>query len=184
MPMAMNRDGTAIWALRGHSSPVATGGWRRRAGNSDHAKAVSLGGSRRLLMRSRMPANMARQRSFCQLEDDIAGMKHQPRAGLDASSGMRFSMEEFAVRAAIAGMGFALVTKAFVSDDLAKGQLVRALTQECDRPTKFHHYVVYPPLQDGRPNKVAKFRDWLLEEAATSHRGQRTSQCPIKRTNI
>ncbi len=87
--------------------------------------------------------------------------------GLDTSEGMRFTMEEFAVRAAIAGLGFALVTRAFVSDDLASGQLVRALPQAFDMPTKFHHYVVFPPMTDREAGKVVKFRDWLFEESAS-----------------
>lgn len=93
---------------------------------------------------------------------------HHAIDGLDTSPGMRFSMEEFAVRAAIAGMGFALVTKAFVSDDLANGQLARALPRKFDMPTEFHHYVVYPPQPGGQPGKVMKFRDWLFEEVASS----------------
>jgi DNA-binding transcriptional LysR family regulator len=62
-------------------------------------------------------------------------------------------------------MGFSMVTRAFVIDDLAEGRLVRALPERYDMPTVFHHYVVYPPLRNGRPQKVALFRDWLFEEA-------------------
>ena len=78
------------------------------------------------------------------------------------SYGPRFSMEDMAVRAAIAGMGLALVTRSSVEDDLIAGRLVRALPSDYDMPTDYHHFIVYPPLRSGKPKKVAIFRDWLL----------------------
>jgi LysR family glycine cleavage system transcriptional activator len=96
--------------------------------------------------------------------------RHHGITGLDVEGGMRFTMEDMGIRAAIAGMGFSMVTRAFVIDDLAEGRLVRALPERYDMPTVFHHYVVYPPLRNGRPQKVAMFRDWLIEEARASDR--------------
>ncbi len=87
--------------------------------------------------------------------------------GLDVSGGLRFSLEEMAIRAAIAGMGFALVTHTFVFDDLAADRLVRALPSNYDMATEFNHYLVHPPLQENnRSKKTVLFRNWLLEEAA------------------
>ncbi|MEM7170417.1 MAG: transcriptional regulator GcvA [Pseudomonadota bacterium] len=93
--------------------------------------------------------------------------RHHGLEALDISGGMRFSTEDLAVRAALAGMGFVLATYAYVSDDLKAGRLVRALPEKYDMPTVFHHYLVYPPLVQGRPKKVAIFRDWLLSEVAS-----------------
>ena len=87
-------------------------------------------------------------------------------AGLDVTGGLRFNMEEMAIRAALAGMGFALATHTFVADDLAAGRLVRALPERYDMPTVFQHYLVYPALDTRhRQSKTALFREWLRAEA-------------------
>lgn len=86
--------------------------------------------------------------------------------GLDLSGGLRFSLEDMAVRAAISGMGVALVTRAYVSDDLAAGRLVRALPSKFDMPSVFHHFVVYPPLTKDKRKKVVLFRDWLFQQVS------------------
>lgn len=85
--------------------------------------------------------------------------------GFDTTSGNRFSMDDMSVRAAIGGLGFALETHAFVSDDLAAGQLVRALPEKYDMPTLYHHYVVHPPFRRAKNSKVELFKNWLFEEA-------------------
>lgn len=84
---------------------------------------------------------------------------------LDTNDGIRFSMEDLAVRAALAGLGYALVTHVFVSDELAKGQLVPATPRAMDMPTVFQHYVVHPQGDDRLPAAVKAFKDWLLGEA-------------------
>ncbi|MGD9919854.1 MAG: transcriptional regulator GcvA [Pseudorhodoplanes sp.] len=84
------------------------------------------------------------------------------------SGGLRFSIEDHAVRAAISGLGVALVTKAFVADDLASGRLVRALSENYDMPTAFHHYLVYPKPSSEKRKRVGLFRDWILRQAADS----------------
>jgi LysR family glycine cleavage system transcriptional activator len=84
------------------------------------------------------------------------------------SGGLRFSIEDLAVRAAISGMGVALVTKAFVADDLASGRLVRALPEKYDMPTAFHHYLVYPTPSSQKRKRLRLFRDWILQQAADS----------------
>lgn len=93
-------------------------------------------------------------------------------AGVTLSGGLRFSIEDLAVRAAISGMGLALVTKAFVADDLASGRLVRALPKKYDMPTVFHHYLVYPTPPPEKRKRIRVFRDWILRQAEKSIAGQ------------
>ncbi len=97
--------------------------------------------------------------------------------GLNFEGGMRFSMEEHAVKAAVAGMGFALATQAFIADDLAAGRLVRALPENYDMPTVFHHYLVSPKAEDER-RSVRKIRDWLRREAAMFNEARDSSDKP------
>ena len=88
--------------------------------------------------------------------------------GLKLAGGLRFSLEDMAVRAAIAGMGVALVTVAFVADDLKAGRLVRALAQKYDMPAAFQHFLVYPPLQTSKRHTLKLFRAWLLDQAESN----------------
>lgn len=90
---------------------------------------------------------------------------HHRVRGLDVTGGLRFSLEEMAVRAAIAGMGYAMLTEAFVADELAAGRLRRALPQSFDMPTAFQHFLVYPKSHTEKYRTVALFRAWLLEQA-------------------
>jgi LysR family glycine cleavage system transcriptional activator len=83
---------------------------------------------------------------------------------VDVDIGMRFSMEEHAIKASIAGMGLALATRAFVHDDLKAGRLVRILPDHFDMPTTFHHFLVTP--NTGEPRRsVRKIKKWLRDEA-------------------
>lgn len=91
--------------------------------------------------------------------------RHYKVDALDFFGGLRFSTEDLAVRAALGGLGIAMVTKAFVSDDLAAGRLVRALPGRFDMPAVFHHYLVYPPLTVEMRRRIGTFRDWLLSQA-------------------
>lgn len=84
--------------------------------------------------------------------------------GSAADGGTHFSMEEHAVKAAVAGMGFALATLAFVSDDISSGSLVRSLPGDFDMPTEFNHFLVYPE-SSLQKSAVRKFIFWLKEEA-------------------
>jgi LysR family glycine cleavage system transcriptional activator len=93
---------------------------------------------------------------------------HHQVMGLNLSGGLRFSLEDMAVRAAISGMGVAMVTRAYVYDDLAAGRLIRALPRKFDMPTAFHHYVVYPPMTKDKRRKVGMFRDWLFIQVKQS----------------
>lgn len=84
--------------------------------------------------------------------------------GSSADGGTHFSMEEHAVKAAVAGMGLALATLAFVSNDISSGSLTRALPEGFDMSTEFNHYLVYPK-SSLQKNAVRKFIFWLKEEA-------------------
>lgn len=67
------------------------------------------------------------------------------------------------IQAALGGQGVALVTQAFVADDLAAGRLVRLF--ELSLETEFAYYIVYPA-DALEQSKVRAFRDFLLAEAA------------------
>ncbi len=85
---------------------------------------------------------------------------------LDTARGPRFSMDDMAVEAAIAGQGVALAPSALVADALAEGRLVRPFPDAVNQATQFCYYVVYPESYLRRP-KVAAFRDWVMNEAAS-----------------
>jgi len=89
-------------------------------------------------------------------------------SNLVVTDGLRFSQEDLAARAAIAGMGVALITMAFVTDDLAGGRLIRALPECYDMPTAFHHFLVYPPERIENDGTLRTFRNWLLAQAGSA----------------
>lgn len=93
-------------------------------------------------------------------------MIHHGIEGTDLSRGLRFTNEDLAVRAAVSGMGIALVTSAFVTDDIAAGRLVRWLPASYDMPSAFQHYLVFPKSTSRRPKSVEHFRQWLLHQAS------------------
>lgn len=83
---------------------------------------------------------------------------------IDARRGSWFSHSHMALDAAAAGQGVALASSAFLGDDLATGRLVRPFGNLAVRgPYAF--YIVYPEATADR-EKVAKFRDWAIAEAA------------------
>ncbi len=85
-------------------------------------------------------------------------------AGLDLAeptSGPKFSDAGLAIAAAVAGQGVALARRALVAEDLAAGRLVRLGGCEV---VDCHAYYLARPLGAGRAEKIAAFRDWLLEE--------------------
>lgn len=86
---------------------------------------------------------------------------------IDPTKGPRFSMENMAVQAAIAGHGVALSERSLVRDDVEAGRLVRPFGPELNESTAFCYYVVYPEAKAKLP-KVRAFRDWVLDEGARS----------------
>lgn len=86
---------------------------------------------------------------------------------IDPTRGPHFTMENMAVQAAIEGQGVALIGDVLVADDLAAGRLVRPFDASLSTPLKFSFYLLSAN-HGVEPPKIAAFRDWLLEEAATS----------------
>ncbi len=83
---------------------------------------------------------------------------------IDPNRGPRFNMDTMIVQAAIAGQGVALVSNAFIAEDMMQGRLVQPFPEAVNQQTKFCHYVVYP--ETSREDaKVVAFRDWIIEEA-------------------
>jgi LysR family glycine cleavage system transcriptional activator len=84
--------------------------------------------------------------------------------GIDTSRGPSFSLWELALQAAVAGQGVALGRSALVTQYLASGQLVRPF--RISSPAEFGYYFVCRPERVNEP-KIASFRSWLFEQAAT-----------------
>ena len=77
-----------------------------------------------------------------------------------------FETRALAVRAAIAGLGIAVVDAALVGDMLRDGHLVRAAAGvEVERPES--HVFLARPQALRRQAALRRFRDWLAAEAAT-----------------
>ncbi len=85
---------------------------------------------------------------------DYTGMQH----------GARFNMDDMSLNAAIAGMGVALITRAFIINDLVAGRLVKPFGQQYDMPTSFHHFLVYPDTKQ-LPDRVSAFIEWIKQQA-------------------
>ena len=68
--------------------------------------------------------------------------------------------------AAANDLGAALVPRFFVSEDLASGRLVQLFDTVLRLPSAYH--LVYPENRGLRP-VAARFRDWLLAEAAAGN---------------
>lgn len=83
---------------------------------------------------------------------------------INADRGPQFNMETMIVQAAIAGQGVALVSSAYIADDLRQGRLIRPFPEAVNQETKFCHYVVYPKTSRN-DTRVVAFRDWIVEEA-------------------
>ena len=77
--------------------------------------------------------------------------------------GHRFDASAMAIEAAIDGRGVALGRSALVADDLAVGLLVRPLAFV--HPARHDYFFVYPPAAT-KAKHIARFRDWLVGEAA------------------
>jgi len=74
-----------------------------------------------------------------------------------------FDQASLAIDAAVAGQGVTLARSALVAFDLAAGRLVRPVAEATDAP--FAYWIVCPP-QTARAPAIARFRAWLLEQAA------------------
>jgi LysR family glycine cleavage system transcriptional activator len=73
-----------------------------------------------------------------------------------------------AIDAAVAGHGVALARSALVARDLAEGRLIRPVPQATK--AEFAYWIVSPEISANRPPLI-RFREWLLEAAATKTGG-------------
>jgi LysR family glycine cleavage system transcriptional activator len=85
-------------------------------------------------------------------------------ADVDPTRGPSFSHSAMLIEAAIAAQGVALGRRSMVARDLREGRLVQPFSLSLT--AEFSYWVVCPDSTADKP-KVAEFRVWLLEEAAS-----------------
>lgn len=100
---------------------------------------------------------------------DLAGV-----AGEDPSRGLRFTLADLALQAAINGAGVVLGRVTLARDDIATGRL--ALPFKLAIPMDYGYFVLTAQMKMKHPG-VALFRDWLLANArrrrvSTARRGR------------
>ncbi len=123
-------------------------------------------GSRRLLrVGRRRPLPPAELAAFTLLHDDDGTLWRRwfdaaGIPGVDTSHGPRLSETSLALDAAIAGQGIALADQFLVSDDLARGRLVRL----SDLELTDHAYYLVSLDRTARRKPIMAFRAWLLAE--------------------
>lgn len=89
-------------------------------------------------------------------------LQHFRVKGVDGKRGMVFNQASMAIDAAIQGQGVAMARTALAAWDLLEGRLARPFPQALAAP--FAMWIVCPKATAELP-KIAKFRQWLLEEA-------------------
>jgi len=83
-------------------------------------------------------------------------------SGLHPAHEQTYETRNFAIQAAIDGLGIAIVDPALVKDELQSGRLIQPFSRSL--PSENAYHLVYPPNQATSPTLTA-FRDWLLSEA-------------------
>jgi LysR family glycine cleavage system transcriptional activator len=83
---------------------------------------------------------------------------------LDPSRGPVFSHSAMLIEAAIAGQGVALARRSMVARDVREGRLVQPIPLSLK--AEFSYWVVCPE-SAAEKTKIAEFRAWLLDEAAS-----------------
>lgn len=78
--------------------------------------------------------------------------------------GSRLADAGLLVRAAVAGQGLALLRDTYVAEEVAAGRLRIAL--DAPWPARFAYYCVTLPGSDRARPQIARFKAWLLREAA------------------
>ncbi len=94
--------------------------------------------------------------------------------GIDATRGPRFTQPDYAMQAAIEGVGVVLGWRSLAQADLDSGRLMIPFDLPLQMDVAF--YFVYPETSAERP-KLARFRDWMLDQMVTS-RGTRPRRRP------
>lgn len=115
------------------------------------------------------PADLAGLTRLHQSTRPLAWRQWFEAAGVDtdlAFQGPRFEQFVMMAEAAANDLGAALVPRFFVSEDLASGRLVQLFDTVLRLPSAYH--LVYPENRGLRP-VAARFRDWLLAEAAAGN---------------
>lgn len=136
------------------------------------AQSIIVVGSPALLDKLGRPADLAHLQRYLWLHDAhnlwpqfIAHVFAQPLQG--AAKNLRFNSTSLAVDAALAGQGLALVTRAFIQDDLDAGRLVQVLEQSLPMDAGF--YLVWP--RNARePGPLLTVLAWLREQARSISR--------------
>ncbi len=82
-------------------------------------------------------------------------------AGLRPAHEQTYETRNFAIQAAIDGLGIAVVDPALVKDELCTGRLIQPFSGSL--PGKNAYHLVYPLNRPASPT-LAAFRDWLLAE--------------------
>ncbi len=93
------------------------------------------------------------------------------KAGIDnpvLPNGPYFPDTNMGLKAAINGQGIALARSALVSDDLARGTLVKLF--DVHFPSNLDYYLVCPEGKE-KGSRLSTFRDWLVGEAAGAQKG-------------
>lgn len=131
------------------------------------AQSIIVVGSPGLLERLGRPADLAHLQRYLWLHDAhnlwpqfIAHVFAQPLQG--AAKNLRFNSTSLAVDAALAGQGLALVTRAFIQDDLDAGRLVQVLEQSLPMDAGF--YLVWPR-QAREADSLLTVLAWLRDQA-------------------
>ncbi len=87
--------------------------------------------------------------------------------GIDAGRGPGFNRSYLVIQAAINGDGVALGRSVLATDAIKAGKLVKPFDINID--LEFSYYFVCGRAQADEPS-IRAFREWLLEEAATTHK--------------
>jgi LysR family glycine cleavage system transcriptional activator len=126
----------------------------------------------------RTPADLARHQLLHDLVYAVGGRPPSWQTwldaagvdGIDATQGRRYGQANTVIQAAIEGLGVALGRTALVQDDLAAGRLARPFGPSVRSDYAYYFVCLRSVLTTP---KVAAFRRWLRDEAAT--------QRPLKR---
>ncbi|MBO6781744.1 MAG: transcriptional regulator GcvA [Alphaproteobacteria bacterium] len=86
---------------------------------------------------------------------------------VDVSRGPQFDQTSMVIDAAVEGQGVALARRVLAARDMISGRLVRLF--DVALPAPYGYFVVCPKASADLP-KIAKFRDWLVSEAASDVR--------------
>jgi LysR family glycine cleavage system transcriptional activator len=86
--------------------------------------------------------------------------------------GMLFDQFATVAQAAMSGLGLALLPEFLIRDELARGDLVRALDMPMQSNERY--YLAWPANCSAHPPLVA-FREWIVQEAQTEHAVDRNS---------